>query len=43
MSDRSDSPLFMRALLLHSGEIDGILFACFPLLFLIWMDLIPTR
>ncbi len=37
MSDHEDSPVFMRVLLLHSDEIDGILIACFLLLFLIWM------
>jgi hypothetical protein len=29
--------------MLQADEIDGILIACFPLLFLIWMDSIPRR
>jgi hypothetical protein len=43
MSYDQDSPVFIRVLLLHSDEIDGIIIACFLLLFLIWMDSIPRR
>lgn len=43
MSNHEGSPVFMRVLLLHSDEIDGILVACFPLPCLIWMDSIPRR
>ena len=43
MSDDEDSPVFMRVLLLHSDQIDGILIACFPLRCLISMGLIPRR
>jgi transposase len=41
MSYDHDSPVFIRVLLLHSGEIDGIIIACFLLLFPIWMGSIP--
>ena len=43
MSNDEDSPVFMRVLLLHSDDIDGILIACFPPLFLISMGSIPRR
>ena len=43
MSDDDDSPVFIRVLLLHSDEIDGILKPCFPLRCLISMGLIPRR
>ena len=41
MSNDDDSLVFMRVLLLHLDEIDGIIIACFLSLFLIWMDSIP--
>ena len=43
MSNDEDSPVFMRVLLLHADEINGILEPCFPLRCLISMGLIPRR
>ena len=43
MSNDEDSPVFMRVLVLHSDDIDGILIACFPPLFLISMGSISRR
>ena len=37
MSNDEDSPVFMRVLLMHLYQIDGILLPCFPLRCLILM------
>ena len=43
MSNDEDSPMFMRVLLMHSHQIDGILLPCFPLRCLISMGSILRR
>lgn len=43
MSNDEDSSVFMRVLLMHSHQIDGILLPCFLLRCLISMGLIPRR
>jgi hypothetical protein len=43
VSDDEGSFVFMRLLLLHPDQIDGILIACFRLRCLISMGLIPRR
>jgi hypothetical protein len=43
VSDDEGSPVFMRVLLLHRDQIDGILIACFRLRCLISTGLIPRR
>jgi hypothetical protein len=43
VSDDAGSLVFMRFLLLHTDQIDGILIACFRLRCLISTGLIPRR